>query len=90
MATVTGGARVGDYFALLKPRVMSLVVFTGVAGLALAPGHIDIATALMSVVANVRSMRPPASAAPIMTKPNSPPRTPSIGMDSHKRPSAMA
>ena len=34
---------------------------------------IDIATALMSVVASVRSMRPPASAAPIMTKPNSPP-----------------
>ena len=34
---------------------------------------IDIATALMSVVASVRSMRPPASAAPIITKPNSPP-----------------
>ena len=34
---------------------------------------IDSATALMSVVASVRSMRPPASAAPIITKPNSPP-----------------
>ena len=34
---------------------------------------IDIATALMSVVASARSMRPPASAAPIITKPNSPP-----------------
>ncbi len=32
------GAR--DYFALLKPRVMSLVVFTAFAGLVLAPGHI--------------------------------------------------
>jgi heme o synthase len=32
---------VGDYFALLKPRVMSLVVFTGWAGLYLAPGHIN-------------------------------------------------
>ena len=32
-------ATVGDYFALLKPRVMSLVLFTGVAGLVLAPGH---------------------------------------------------
>ncbi len=31
-------ARDGDYFALLKPRVMSLVVFTGVAGLVVAPG----------------------------------------------------
>lgn len=32
--------RVGDYFALLKPRVMSLVVFTGLVGLAVAPGTI--------------------------------------------------
>ncbi len=32
--------RVSDYFALLKPRVMSLVVFTGLVGLAVAPGHI--------------------------------------------------
>jgi heme o synthase len=31
---------VGDYFALLKPRVMSLVVFTGWAGLYLAPGYL--------------------------------------------------
>ena len=30
----------GDYFALLKPRVMSLVVFTGLVGLILAPGYI--------------------------------------------------
>jgi heme o synthase len=34
------GARVADYVALLKPRVMSLVVFSGFAGLILAPGHI--------------------------------------------------
>jgi protoheme IX farnesyltransferase len=32
---------VGDYVALLKPRVMSLVVFTGWAGLYLAPGHVN-------------------------------------------------
>jgi protoheme IX farnesyltransferase len=39
--TNTGNAsRVRDYVALLKPRVMSLVVFTGIAGLYLAPGHI--------------------------------------------------
>ena len=31
-------AGVGDYVALLKPRVMSLVVFTGFVGLVLAPG----------------------------------------------------
>lgn len=30
-------SRVSDYFALLKPRVMSLVVFTGFAGLWVAP-----------------------------------------------------
>ena len=29
-----------DFFALTKPRVMSLVVFTGLAGLLAAPGHI--------------------------------------------------
>ena len=31
---------VGDYLALLKPRVMSLVVFTGLVGMLLAPGQI--------------------------------------------------
>jgi protoheme IX farnesyltransferase len=30
---------IADYIALLKPRVMSLVVFTGFVGLYLAPGH---------------------------------------------------
>src|SRR6266700_2561841 len=33
-------AGVGDYVALMKPRVMSLVVFTALVGLILAPGHI--------------------------------------------------
>jgi protoheme IX farnesyltransferase len=33
-------ASVGDFVALLKPRVMSLVVFTGFAGLVAAPGHL--------------------------------------------------
>lgn len=31
---------VKDYWVLLKPRVMSLVVFTGLVGLLVAPGHI--------------------------------------------------
>ena len=30
-------AGLGDYFALLKPRVMSLVVFTALVGLLVAP-----------------------------------------------------
>jgi heme o synthase len=33
-------ASVGDYIALMKPRVMSLVVFTALVGLLLAPGHV--------------------------------------------------
>ena len=34
------GASVGDFFALMKPRVMSLVVFTALVGMAVAPGAI--------------------------------------------------
>src|SRR5689334_4829835 len=33
-------ASAGDYLALLKPRVMSLVVFTALTGIAIAPAHI--------------------------------------------------
>ncbi len=33
-------ADVGDYIALMKPRVMSLVVFTALVGLVIAPGHV--------------------------------------------------
>ena len=33
-------AEVGDYVALLKPRVMSLVIFTALVGLVIAPGHV--------------------------------------------------
>jgi len=36
-------ARVRDYIELLKPRVMTLVVFTGFAGVMLAPVHIGFA-----------------------------------------------
>ncbi|ETR77202.1 protoheme IX farnesyltransferase [Afipia sp. P52-10] len=32
-------ATVGDYIALLKPRVMSLVIFTALVGIVMAPGH---------------------------------------------------
>lgn len=35
------GAEPGDWLALLKPRVVSLVVFTGAIGLLIAPGHIN-------------------------------------------------
>jgi protoheme IX farnesyltransferase len=33
-------AGVADYIALLKPRVMSLVVFTALVGIVIAPGHV--------------------------------------------------
>lgn len=39
-----------DFFELLKPRVMSLVVFTAFAGLVLAPGHINPLIALISIL----------------------------------------
>lgn len=44
------GARVADYAALLKPRVMSLVVFTGFVGLYLAPGHINPVLAAIAIL----------------------------------------
>ncbi|MGX9991739.1 heme o synthase [Rhizobium sp. Z1P35] len=39
-----------DYFELLKPRVMSLVVFTAFAGLVLAPGHIHPVLGLIAIL----------------------------------------
>lgn len=44
------GARASDYIALLKPRVMSLVVFTGFAGLVVAPGSLHPLLALVAVL----------------------------------------
>lgn len=46
-------ARAMDYLLLLKPRVMSLVVFTGVAGLVAAPGtmHPLLAAVLLLAIA---------------------------------------
>ncbi len=39
-----------DYLALLKPRVMSLVVFTGFAGLVVAPGDVHPLLAAVAVL----------------------------------------
>ena len=41
---------VGDFFALLKPRVMSLVVFTGLAGIVTAPGSLHPLTAFTALL----------------------------------------
>ncbi len=40
----------GDYFALLKPRVMSLVVFTALVGLIVAPAPVHPMVALASIL----------------------------------------
>jgi protoheme IX farnesyltransferase len=44
------GSRARDYVALLKPRVMSLVVFTGFAGLVVAPGSLHPLLAAVAVL----------------------------------------
>ena len=43
-------AGVDDYLALMKPRVMSLVVFTALTGLVVAPGHLHPVLALFALV----------------------------------------
>lgn len=45
-----GDAGFGDYVALLKPRVMSLVVFTALVGLLVAPGALHPVEALAAIV----------------------------------------
>ena len=41
---------VGDFLALLKPRVMSLVIFTGLAGIVAAPGHLHVLTGFTALL----------------------------------------
>lgn len=53
----TSEATVSDYYSLLKPKVMSLVVFTGFAGLWVAPGAAELhpvlaITAMLSLAIN--------------------------------------
>ncbi len=43
-------ARAADYFALLKPRVMSLVVFTGLVGILVAPGGLHPVIAMTALI----------------------------------------
>lgn len=43
------GAEPADWIALLKPRVVSLVVFTGAIGLLIAPGHINPLMAAIAI-----------------------------------------
>ena len=50
LAPAGSEARVSDYFSLLKPRVMTLVVFTGFAGLLAAPGALHPLLAAVAVL----------------------------------------
>src|SRR4051812_21081382 len=50
LADAYPGAAVEDYVAILKPRVMSLVVFTGFVGLFLAPGRLHPVLAAVAVL----------------------------------------
>jgi protoheme IX farnesyltransferase len=55
IATYTDGtavstAKVGDFIELLKPRVMTLVVFSGIAGIVLAPGHLHPFLVFVAVI----------------------------------------
>src|ERR1700744_2757743 len=43
-------ADVADYIALLKPRVMSLVIFTALVGFVIAPGHVHPVLAFTSIL----------------------------------------
>ena len=43
-------ARLGDFATLMKPRVMSLVVFTALVGLLAAPGHLEPTVSFRSLL----------------------------------------
>jgi hypothetical protein len=44
-------ARLTDFVSLMKPRVMSLAVFTALVGLMIAPGHLDPLLASVAIIA---------------------------------------
>jgi protoheme IX farnesyltransferase len=46
----SAGSEVRDWFTLLKPRVLSLVVYSGVAGLLVAPGHMHPILAITAIL----------------------------------------
>jgi protoheme IX farnesyltransferase len=50
VATVAPESALRDWFVLLKPRVLTLVVFTGIIGLVVAPGHLHPVLAFAAVL----------------------------------------
>ncbi len=51
LSVVLSPSTPADFFALLKPRVMTLVVFTGFIGMMVAPGHLHPVLAFASILA---------------------------------------
>jgi protoheme IX farnesyltransferase len=49
-SSLAGASEVRDWVTLLKPRVLSLVVYSGVAGLLVAPGHLHPVLALTAIL----------------------------------------
>ena len=43
--------KINDYFSLLKPRVMSLSIFTSIVGMIIAPGSLDLLTSFLVILA---------------------------------------
>jgi protoheme IX farnesyltransferase len=50
LSSAIGGSEVRDWITLLKPRVLTLVVYTGVAGLLVAPGELHTVLALTAIL----------------------------------------
>ncbi len=48
--TASTGGTISDFLALMKPRVMSLVVFTGLVGMAAAPGNLHPVLAIIALL----------------------------------------
>src|SRR5262245_47153075 len=44
-------ARLPDFVSLMKPRVMSLAVFTALVGMVIAPGHLDPLIGSVAIIA---------------------------------------
>ncbi|WP_207539143.1 heme o synthase [Sabulicella rubraurantiaca] len=49
-STLHGASEVGDWIALLKPRVLSLVVYSGLIGLLIAPGSLHPVLAVSAIL----------------------------------------
>ena len=49
-SSLAGASEVRDWITLLKPRVLSLVVYSGVVGLLVAPGHLHPVLALTAIL----------------------------------------